>query len=509
MSARVSRFRRFRGEVTTGAGVDDVPGKRYFEGAETNRLNESHWVYASDIGVNAWLIQHLHTLRARLLYEARNNPIVAGVVQTYVVGVLGQRAPTLQVVSDDDRFNDALESYWIERRDELDVNGQLSFYDVLKQMVGGLPTCGEAIVQIVSGDRSHVALATVEPRRLESLLAFRHGENGEHTVLGIRRSRTGKPLAYTFRDWDDATGGGTFRYLDVPADQVIHVFDAEYPGQARGIPLLASSITSMAELRDFDTATLRAARTAAEHTVLLEATGPDVEYQEVDSEITVESGTMGTLPPGYKATQLAPEHPANGYVEFRHERLRETGRPLGMPLMMVLLDSQGMNYSSARYDGQVFARSAGARRSGLGRHISRIVRAVAVEGQALGRVPAAPPGWRCEWGWQPMIEVDPKKEAEARIARLGAGLTTYTEECAADGRDYLQDVLPQQAKERVARAAVGVPEIGAAKAPAESDAANEDDKDGDDDGDAEERSASEWGRLAVAFRERERYRSAL
>ena len=506
----ITRYQRFRGEVAAGRALA-AKGQlgpdlqvRYFEAATTDRLSEAHWAYAADDGVNAWLIRHLHVVRARAQYEVRNNPMMAGAVRSFVLGVVGEHAPSLQVQSDAKAFNEAVERYWRERRDDLDTNGVLSFYDLICQAVGSLPTCGEALAQIVTGADSLTRVLTQEPRRLESLIAFRHGIDGTHTVLGIKRTATGKPLEYSFRGWDDATGAGSFRYIAVPAAQVIHYFEPDHPGQARGIPLLASALPTGAELRDFDAATLRAARTAAEHTVLLEPTGPDVEYQAVDDEIDIESGTMATLPPGYTARQLTPEHPANGYVEFRHERLREIGRPLSMPLMMVLLDSSKMNYSSARFDGQMFQRATASTRTRLERcYVSRLLRLIVLEGQALGRIPPSPPAWTPRWGWQPMPHVDPMKEAEAAGERVRIGISTLTDETAAGGRDYIEDIVPQLAKERDARKAAGLHEPGAETPPEGED---EESSDGESEqAGADERGASDgaWTRAfldAVAIR---------
>jgi capsid protein len=86
--------------------------ERRWEGATTDRLNEAHWVHAADESINAWLSEQLGVLRGRALYEAKNNPTVFGMLATHADAIVGPDGPTLQVQSDDARYNDALEQAW-------------------------------------------------------------------------------------------------------------------------------------------------------------------------------------------------------------------------------------------------------------------------------------------------------------------------------------------------------------------------------------------------------------
>jgi hypothetical protein len=63
------------------------------------------------------------------------------------------------------------------------------------------------------------------------------------------------------------------------------------------------------------------------------------------------------VPPGWKPWQYSASQPPVQYPDFRAERHRELGRPFGMPLLMVRLDSSKHNYSSARLDTQTYNRT--------------------------------------------------------------------------------------------------------------------------------------------------------
>ena len=88
--------------------------KRYWESAETTRLNSGHWAMAEDESINTWLVNHLPTLRMRSIYESRQNPVLAGMINTHGDDLWGQDGPMLQVQSDDQEYNDALEQVWRE-----------------------------------------------------------------------------------------------------------------------------------------------------------------------------------------------------------------------------------------------------------------------------------------------------------------------------------------------------------------------------------------------------------
>lgn len=467
IAARLRRlWDRFRGvaprPVTTSA--------RSWGSARTNRLNSARWSLADDLSINQHLLSHLKTLRMRSTHEARNNPYVGAAIRSMRVGVVGRHGPRLQVMSRDRAFVTAAEKVFADWWRRPDINGRLSGVDLLNMWLTHLPTAGEFFGQFVTdsaADGVQTRVLVVDPRRCEhpfSGLQLR-SDDDTYTILGVKRTATGRPVAYHFRDGVEDLGF-SYRYSEVRAEDVIHGFIQLEAGQARGVPWLSECLDDIAELREFDAATLRAARTAAEHTVLLTATGPDVEFIETDDEVEIEPGTYTTMPQGYAASQLKPEHPGTTYKEFRHERLRSVGMAFQQPLMTILMDSSSHNYSSARFDGQTGARVDDQTRgmieaTALERMFWRVIR----EAQLLRLVPAkTPDDVRLAWHWPPRPHVDPKKEAEASAALIAAQLSTHTIECGKYGLDYEEDILDGLVREREARAKRGITEAEAEEA---------------------------------------------
>ena len=234
-----------------------------------------------------------------------------------------------------------------------DLNAQYSGPEILRQWVRQLWDTGEFLgVKTDTGaggpdeDRSiSLRLQTVHPARLDTPIGT--GVT-DHVMLGIEVSDTGRPLRYWIEDYRPTdttyvTGMGG-RWYD--ANQVIHYFDVLEPGQLRGVPWLSTSLQAIEDLRSYDEQVLDAARAAADFSVLLTTDHPDAKYFAVNEESNFKRRTIRTAPPGWKANQIQAEQPTTQYVQFRQERQRDLGRPAGMPLMMVRLDSSGHNYSS-------------------------------------------------------------------------------------------------------------------------------------------------------------------
>lgn len=443
---------------------------RRWEAAETNRLNKVHWSGAQDQSVNYDINLYAEKLRARCAYEAANNPTVSGVIETHVNDVVGKEGPTLQVQSSDTNFNEAFERVWRKWWRSPDVNGRLSGAAILRQWVRMLWISGEFFSQKVNADRGAVRLRLqqIHPRRVISPF----GSAFDNTFMGVRLSDTGRPLAYHVANEDFRFGMGMLaQTVEVPADQVIHGFNPTEPGQIRGVPILAPALGAIADCRDFDQETLDAARAAANQALYMWTTSPEAGFVDVNEEVSIQRRTLSTLPPGWQLAQLNPNHPSTTYVEFRGERQRDIGRPVGMPLLMVRLDSSNHNYSSARFDGQVYQRGLSVFDEMLECcGMNPLALEVAQEAYLSRLLPAIPDDLSFFWQWPKAPHVDPLKEALAATERMSNGTSTLFDELAALGKDP-DAHLAQLKKEKELREKGILPALAtaAATAPAAQD----------------------------------------
>lgn len=413
---------------------------RRWDAATTDRLNEAHWQGAYGEPINHDLAHDLPTLRARVAYEVSNNPNLEGVVNTHATDVVGPEGPSLQIQSDSDKYSDRLEAFFREWSEQCDIAGQLGLVDMLQLWIKGLWTSGDLLSQEVTDETSsfpaQMRLHCLHASRLDTPPQLYGDAN---VALGVRRNRYGRPLTYYITD---PTYSGPFqmetgRSSPIPADLIYHGYLRAEPGQVRGFPLAASALPAMADLRDYDLQVLDAARAAADTGVWFTNLNPDgVKWQgESGLEIEYKRRVNRTAPPGWDVKQLQPGQPGAQYIEHRRERMAEFGRAVAMPLMLIRLDSSDHNYSSARFDQQVYVRHLQVIQSWIGRRfLNRMVKVLGRELQLAGELPAMPRGEvRLMWTWPRPPHVDPTKERAAERIGLQNRTLTFADACHQNG----------------------------------------------------------------------------
>jgi lambda family phage portal protein len=470
------------------ARSDEPLELRRWDAARTDRHNSAHWARATGKPLNADLAGSLRSLRARCCYEASNNPIVEGLLHTHADDVVGPHGPTLQILSDSPEYNAAAQDLWASwwtppvGHERPDAAGQLTGPELLRQAVWLWWTKGEHLWQLTSAgdvpaDQLALRIQAIDPDRLDTSPA---GMGDPAVALGVRRNRTGRPIAYQISAEQDI---GPFRILgtkfeEYPAEEILHQFEQVEPGQVRGFPWLSSSLQSTADLRDFDRQVMDAARLAASQGVLWYTDHPDATYWEVQETVDFERNQERTGPPGWKPMMVDSKQPQANYVAFRTERMRELGRGRSIPLMKILLGSERHNFASARMDILNYQRSLESLQRWTERMtLEPLLAAVLREGALLRRrgrflLPPRPPIVWATFHWQKQPAVDPVKEANATTIRLANGTLPFAAACAEEGRDE-DDVIASRAESNKKLAAAGLPEVGispeAAAAAAQSD----------------------------------------
>ncbi len=441
-------------------------GSRYFESAETTRLNQAHWERATDESINAWLAEHLPRIRARAAYEARQNGTVLGVINTHADDIVGPDGPTLQVISDDDTYNDALEQVWREWFAAPTHRPNISGAAWLKLRIRSLWKNGEFLDQIITDPNADGPIAMrirpIHPRRLASP-ADKAGD--PNTFMGIRFDALGRPAAYCISNPLPLGQRGTKvdDYATIPPDLIIHEFIAEEEDQARGIPWLNTGLQPSADLRDYDDQVQDAARQIADQSALLYTDHPDAKIWEQPEQTTIERRTIKMVPPGWKPFVYQATMPPVQYPDYRSERLREVGRPQGMPLLMIRLDSSKHNYSSARLDTQTYARAVAGIQLWLSgsEHsygtLNRLVDLIAAEARfKIAALRRKPERISYRWTWPARPHVDPSKEALAEATSLENQTLSLTDACASRGID-VETHIETLARERKLLEAAGLP----------------------------------------------------
>lgn len=457
----VSRQRVERISDRLGVPTPGDTTERRWEAAKTDRLNQSHWSGVSGQPINADLATWLNNLRHRCEYEVANNSLVEGMVNTYQLCTVGSEAPALSLTTRDEDYAARRAAIWDEWSSTAGSNQQLSLVEILHLWIRGLFGSGEFFTQIVSvSDAGPIKL------RLLPIHAYRcftppYMLGIPEVALGVKRDiQNRRPTHYyisqpwIYQAYEVYTG----QFDEIPYADMIHGFLLNEPDQVRGVPLIASCLDSIAQLRDFKTETLDAARAAADWAVVLTTQHPDSPFFQVNETTDVERRTIRSMPPGWDAKQMSPAHPGPQFIPFYEAIAREVGGPIAMPLMMLLLDSSSSNYSSARFDGQMFWRGVSKVQGWLGRILARVEALVAREAEMIGLLPTPPADLMRQFVWPKAPHVDPIKEATAERMQLENGSLSYTQLCAANNTS-VDRMIAMRKRDNERLKAAGLPEI--------------------------------------------------
>lgn len=477
-----------------------IPGARAkFDAASMSPESLRHWRGADNLSADAELLPSVRkTVVSRSRFEAANNGTLAGMLQTLADDTIGT-GPRLQLFFDDPEYDldrdDSRERASLQRREirfrkyakairlpaKLRLarlakarDGEVFFQKVINPRLSGVNK-----IDFVLYETEQVGSNT--DKDVEDF--YKNGVPKE--VDGILFDRAGNPDKYRF--WRihpgaiNGVGALTDFYL-VPAENVIHYANFTRPGQHRGFPEIASSLTVFNDLRRYANAVVSAAETAADISLMLETdTIPDPEDYDLSDELNdqgkrvrqlrftdvvpIAKNSGVALPEGWKANQLKAEQPTSTYTAFYDAKVNEAARGLSMPFNVAKGNSSGYNYASGRLDHQVYYRKITIER----REIEEtVLDAVFDSWETIDRL-CFPEDYDFDfstdhsWMWDGFAHVDPAKESSAQASRLASGTSTLQEECAAQGKDY-EVVLRQLGHEARLKEKYG---LGSPAAPAQ------------------------------------------
>ena len=454
--------------------IKDMLSIRRFRAGAIDRETIEHFGrIADEQTINEDLVQDLEEMRKRCRDVAQNNALVRGVIETHKVDVVGSHGPILDIQSEDEAYNKEAEDAFKEWTSICDYNNTAAFVDMLRQDIESAWTCGDSLCQRLYDRQAPTInkfrLLGIAIDRLQSPNTY---VSDPDVILGVRVNEHGRPLSYYIAEPSHI---GPYRqmmgnYAELQRSQAIHVFDQIEPGQLRGIPWLASSLLDISNSKAFATETIELARSAKILGVVLEADSDGVESPVMPTNKTVPIPRRGMtyVKQGWRAKQISGQNPGTGYIEFQHENYRSIGRPVGMPLLTILLDARYHNYSSARYDGQVYRRHLNAIQSRLTRQkCNPCANQVLLDLERAGQIRRRPQRVSLVWGWSNPPEIDEEKTARANDIKLRQGSISLSEVCSASNRS-LEEVIQQRVRDDELLVSSGLPTVmeSLAKVPA-------------------------------------------
>jgi capsid protein len=155
--------------------------------------------------------------------------------------------------------------------------------------------------------------------------------NDPRAIDGIRFDEHMNPVEYDIlaqHPGDDYLVSN-WQPIATKAENVIHWFRADRPGQLRGIPEITPALPLYAQLRRYTLAVIAAAETAADFAAVITSKAPangDEDVAEPYTELDIVQRMLLQLPGGMELFQLKAEQPTTTYDMFKRELLNEIAR---------------------------------------------------------------------------------------------------------------------------------------------------------------------------------------
>ena len=431
-----SGMERRRRESVREMGVDAG-----YDASKTTTDNANHWANAD--GLSARTAADPATrkrLRDRSRYEVANNSYLTGIVQTLAHHTIGT-GPRLQLTTPDIEANRLVEREF--RRWSRSVRLAIK----LRTMRHAKVVDGEAFALRITNRRLSTPVM-LDLRLVEAdQVAAPHDRYtlDRNYVDGVTLDDDGNAVSYDVSEGHPGDSWYSREWNTLPADDVLHLFRCDRPGQARGLPEIMPALPLFAQLRRYVLAVLASAETAADIAGILYTDSPalsagDIPNLAIDDPLPIDRRVYQIMPNGWKLEQLKAEQPTTTFAEFRRAILNEAARAIGMPYNIAAADSAGYNYSSGRLDHQTYFTSIGVEQSDSELEaVDRIFgwwfdEAALIEGYLPPSLFPLRPEW-VTWQWDGTGHVDPAKEATGQATRLANGTTSRVSEYAKEGVD--------------------------------------------------------------------------
>ena len=448
--------------------------RRGFAAGEVDRLTESF--LGSHLSINEELRRSLPRMQQRSRDLGENNDYARKFLRMVDANVIGPNGIKLQCqFTKPDGSADLADQSFVERewqrwgqREHCSVDGKLSWREIESLAIRTISRDGEVLIQKIRSKRSPYIL---QLRVLEcDHLDVSHNERlpgGRRIIMGVEVDANDKPLAYWLSDKHPGDYGVTHRKRRrVLADDILHLYLTDRPGQMRGVPWMHSAIRRLNMLGGYEEAELVAARIGASKMGFyttpdgqgapVDSLGPDsTDDDEYDLVQEAEPGLFEQLPEGYGFTAFDPQHPTAAFADFAKAVLRGAASGLNVSYPTFGNDLEGVNFSSIR-SGVLEERDQWRMlQSWLSDVLHRrvynewITLEIIAGRSPVSRLPATkleskflnvqwqPRGW--DW-------VDPWRDVKSKAEEYHLGTTTLSEIAASKGRS-LDDIFRQRRAE--------------------------------------------------------------
>lgn len=421
---------------------------RRFEGAGGGRRFSGLWSFGNP---TAATLAANPLLRGRQRTQIANNPWAANAVASLKAATVGTGIKP-QSTHPDQAIRAKLQAIWNRWVDRADIEERSDFYGFTARIWGSTLSDGESFVRFETVGQD-LRLRHIPAEQVDNGFSSSVANNGR-IVGGVEFDASGLRTAYhVFRDPPGAPfpGSMAFDRVRVPASDMVHLFDPQWPGQVRGVSTLATILLRLHELDQLEDAQLVRVKLGAMLAGFIrggDESGAGFQGTNKGNgllESGLEPGTLKVLPQGAEISFSDPVEPGNvtDWIKFQ---LHGIAAGIGVTYEQLTGDLSGVNYSSIRAGLVEFRRRIEMLQHNVlvFQFCRPVWRRLMMVAMLRGDLPSdggaaaldaycavnwIPPGW--DW-------VDPQKDAEADVLAIAAGLKSRREVVAARGYDIEQ-----------------------------------------------------------------------
>lgn len=412
-----------------------------FEGATTGfRMEQKGLLSGTADGL---AVREVEYLRKRSHHLCRNNDIAITARRKLITHWIGAGIKV--------RFNNkTVQKEWDNFIASPSVDGWGNLYNLQSLWASGYFESGEIFTRMLLKDNPKCKV----PLILQTLEAEQLDLNYTMTMnvrTGIEFSPEGKPLKYWF--WKYYPGDSLIRDINlrvpVDAEDVLHIFQRDRPGQWRGIPKLAGVLLPLYELDELLDATLVRQKlaqivawvveTEGDMPPVLGTTDSEADPEEPGSEgrssqiQTILPGGIHYFRNGEKLKFATTEDIGNNFVTFICTRIRSIASALGLTYEQLTGDLSSVNFSSIRAGLIEMRKDVSIIQQQI--FINLALEPLVQRFKELGGVYVSNSFTSCKHTFVlPKNEwVDPLKDVQADVEEIRAGLATFEDKLAERG----------------------------------------------------------------------------
>jgi len=417
----------------------------WYDAGKTNNSTKKHWLGADALSAdNAASPTIRRRIAHRARYEFANNSYCFGMCTTIANDTVGI-SPRLEMLTDDENFNREFENVFSKWFQSANIAEKIRTAR-LSRLVDG-----ESFVMIGNNpgirDKVKLDIALIECDRVQGDFGILSPDD----IDGIKLDQYGNPKSYRVLKSHPGDSMPSTEAYNIDAEYMIHYYTSTRPGQHRGISELTPALDRFGMMRDYSTACLESAQSAACYAGVLTTDTPAGEAEEIEAleSFELSRNMLLTLPQGWDMKQNTPAHPVANYQEFIDALISEIARCLNIPWNIAAGKSKDYNFASGRLDTQTYYRLIDIERNRI-KHLflDNLLQKYIAEYVLVYGVPRGIDLTRLNYKWyfDGFEPNDPVKTANAQKTRLELGITTLADETARDGKHWA-DVMEQRAKE--------------------------------------------------------------